>query len=126
MRVADDVVEHGLQLNRKGLGRVGRLRRNDEVLAVIRRGKKYRTPYALVYTLPSRQVRFTCVVGKKVSRSAVIRHRIQRQLREIMREALSSTDVKYDIVLIAIPPIVEVESYDKLRQAVNSVLKNLQ
>lgn len=108
------------------MGKIGRLRRNDDVLAVLRRGKRYRTPHALIHVLPSDEMRVTCVVGKKVSPSAVTRHRIQRQLREIAREVLPSIPHTYDVVILAIPPILRVESYEELRQAVISALKNLQ
>ncbi|MEX0649571.1 MAG: ribonuclease P protein component [Candidatus Andersenbacteria bacterium] len=108
------------------MARIGRLRHKDDVLAVIRHGKKARTPYALIYIQPSKNLRMACVVGKKVSRLAVQRHRIQRQLREILREVAPSFSTPVDIVAVALPPAKTVESYTILKQAIISAVSKLQ
>ncbi|MEX1112262.1 MAG: ribonuclease P protein component [Candidatus Andersenbacteria bacterium] len=106
---------------------IGRIRHTAEVLAVIRRGQKIRTPYLLLYLLPAKQWRMACVVGKKVSKSAVVRHRIQRQLREIVRDVVvGASGGPYDVVVVALPSAVKVDSHQILRQAVISAVSKLQ
>lgn len=105
---------------------IGRIRHKDEVLAVLRGGRKIRTPYALIYVRPARESRMACVVGKKVHALAVGRHRLQRQLRESVRQAIPSLSASYDIVVVALPAAAKLESYTVLRQAVISAITQLQ
>lgn len=50
--------------------------------------------------------RFAFIVSTKISKKAVIRNKIKRQLREIVRKNLSNIKSGVDIVIIAKPEII--------------------
>ncbi len=80
-----------------------RLSSSRDIERVIKSGVRIPTEHTVLYGLPasSGASRVACVVGKKVHKSAVIRHRIQRRLRAACREALLTISGAYDIVVIA-------------------------
>lgn len=51
--------------------------------------------------------RFGFIVGTKVSKKAVQRNKIKRQLREIIRSKIKSIKTGYDFLIIALPKILE-------------------
>ena len=82
-----------------------RLLKSEQYRIVLRQGKKLFNPLFLLFILPNNQMqsRLGITVSKKVSKRAVDRNRIKRQVREFFRlnENLSSN---CDVVLIANPP----------------------
>ena len=59
---------------------------------------------------------FGISISKKVSKRAVVRNRIKRQLRAIIRDRLSSISPGWQIVIIVRPSAVECEFADFLRE----------
>lgn len=57
--------------------------------------------------------RFGVVVGLKISKKAVDRNRLKRQLREIMRKHLGATKPSFDIMVLVQKSAVEA-SYEEL------------
>jgi ribonuclease P protein component len=106
------------------LPRRRRLHRQEDIIRVVRTGQKIITPYVIIHYLPADKAsRIACVVGKKVSLSAVARHRYQRWLREIVKAAIPSSDSRaYDMVWVGRPTLVNV---DKLGTLKDSVLPHL-
>ncbi len=91
--------------------RRNRLGRRSDVLRVIHSGKKTRLPHVLVYVYPTDPTslsRHTCVVGKKVAKSAVARHRFQRWLREAVRTTW--TKKGYDVVWMGLPSLTSLSA----------------
>lgn len=77
-----------------------------------------RTPWAMMYVLspsPAKRVRVSCIVGKKVDRRAVARHRYQRWLREIFRHWSQRLPRPADVVIVALPPIKDMARLTELR-----------
>jgi ribonuclease P protein component len=67
------------------------------------------------------------VVSQKVAKHAVVRHKIQRRLREIIRHSLPkyrSVAQGYDIVFMARPPAKEA-SFSDLQDAIHKILNSL-
>lgn len=66
-------------------------------------GLRVQTEHAVIYGAPSPSgaIRFACIVGKKVHKGAVVRHRIQRRLREACKASMVAISGAYDIVVIA-------------------------
>ena len=66
-------------------------------------GARVQTEHVVIYSAPSLSGTFrcACIVGKKVHKSAVIRHRIQRRLREACKQCMVAISGAYDIVVIA-------------------------
>lgn len=91
------------------LPRAHRLRASQDIQAVVRRGRCLTTPAVRVCALPREASgsRVACVVGKRVHRHAVVRHRYQRQLRVLARRVLDRlpSNEAYDMVWVAQPGI---------------------
>lgn len=67
------------------------------------------------------------VVSQKVAKKAVERHKIQRQLREIMRHTLKTNMLLangYDMVVVARPSAYRA-SFGDLQKSVNGILTRL-
>lgn len=99
------------------LAREQRLRRSEDIMRVMRHGRRIKMPHALLYVAaaPNTEgVRVACIVGKRVHRSAVRRHSIQRRLRESVRTHLPRASSPVDLVVVAQPSIVEVRDFEQL------------
>ncbi len=68
--------------------------------------------------------RFGFIVGAKVSKKAVLRNRIKRQLSEIIREKIGKIEKGYDVIVIALPGILG-KSYQEIDKNVSKGLKKL-
>jgi ribonuclease P protein component len=68
--------------------------------------------------------RFGFVVSLKISKRAVIRNKIKRQLREIVRENLLNIKSGFDIVIIAKPEIVD-KNYQNIKNDLENLFKIL-
>jgi ribonuclease P protein component len=66
--------------------------------------------------------RFAIVAGTTVSKRAVVRNKLRRQLREILRSRLSHIRPGFDIVLIVRKPAIE-KTFEYLVQTVEGDLK---
>lgn len=102
------------------LRRTYRLQKEQDIKAVLRSGRTIRTARVRVHVLPTTrpQSRVACVVGARVSRSAVTRHRYQRWLRHIARSFIQSGRLRssYDMVWYALPSLVQCLKYQELEQ----------
>jgi len=65
--------------------------------------------------------RFAFIVSNKISKSAVKRNKIKRQMREVVRAKISLIRNGYDIVFIANPQIVK-KKYSDINEAVEKLL----
>lgn len=100
-----------------------RLRRNADILAVLRTGKQVRLKGLKVFLKqvpPAQPSRVACVVGKSVSSLATQRHRYQRWLRVLAREYVTGRPNGVDVVLVALPEIRTYPKLDSLRRVVSS------
>lgn len=68
--------------------------------------------------------RFGIIVSKKVSKKAVERNKIKRQIREILRLSLSEIKPGYDIIVIVSPNIMG-STYDKIKDSLFFCLKKI-
>lgn len=66
--------------------------------------------------------RIAVVVGTKVSKSAVVRNRIRRQIREVVRLNLAKIRPGYDLVIIA-KPEAKGRTQRELEQATLKLIK---
>jgi ribonuclease P protein component len=102
------------------LSRQFRLASRKDIMAVIRRGRKIATPHVLLYVCKNHErtsSRVACIVGKRVDASAVRRHRIQRWMREIARETISSLPQTLDMVWLALPSAREIRHKSELQES---------
>lgn len=87
------------------LPRHNRLGRAD-IETILRRGRRLETLYTRLYLKPGdkpERLRLAVVVGKRVAKSAVVRHRLTRQLRSAALACLPKRFTAYDMVLVAKP-----------------------
>jgi ribonuclease P protein component len=85
-----------------------RLRQSAAIERVVKTGALMRTPYVLLYRSPAPgqpTSRVACIVSKRVSKSAVVRHRYQRWLRQYARHVVAQKGPVFDIVLVARPSL---------------------
>ncbi|MBI4592205.1 ribonuclease P protein component [Candidatus Uhrbacteria bacterium] len=68
--------------------------------------------------------RFAVVAGVKVSKKAVVRNRLKRQVRAIVHEALPQLKQGYDVLLFLKPQAVG-KPFEQLQQEVLSGLKKV-
>ena len=68
--------------------------------------------------------RFGILVSAKVSKKAVERNKIKRQIREIIRLQQDKTKPGYDVVIITLPAILG-KNYQEIEQSVNRHFRKL-
>ncbi len=83
------------------LGSQNRLRNNNDLLYVLKKGMRHYSSGVLLYWTHNREdsVRIGCIVGKKFSRYAVKRNRQKRLLRSAMRDIVQDIVPGTDIVI---------------------------
>ncbi len=67
--------------------RASRLHTTQEILTVFRRGEKIRRGALTLYYLPHSETRVTVIVDTKLSKKAVVRNKLKRQLRTLLKQA---------------------------------------
>jgi ribonuclease P protein component len=84
-----------------------RITRSDDLRQVSRRGRRSGSETLVVHLLAAepadRSTRFGFVVSRAVG-NAVVRHRVQRQLRHLARERLRDLPPGTQVVVRALPP----------------------
>jgi len=99
------------------LPKENRLTKNTDFQAVYKKGKFFGTKLIhfkyMKNGLPNTRVGF--VVGTKVSKSAVKRNKIKRQIREVFRLKLDNIVKGYDIAVIVKPGATEME-YEEIEK----------
>ncbi|MEA3464355.1 MAG: ribonuclease P protein component [Patescibacteria group bacterium] len=68
--------------------------------------------------------RFGILVSVKISKKAVERNKIKRQIREIIRLWLGGIKPGYDVVIITLPAVLD-KSYDEINKSINRHFKKL-
>jgi ribonuclease P protein component len=97
-----------------------RLRKNTQILSVFRRGERIRRGFLTVYFLPGTQPAATVIVDTKLSKKAVVRNKLKRQLRSILQKGELPTG---SLVARAYPGL-EKESFASLQQLVGQCLNH--
>ncbi|ABW28090.1 ribonuclease P protein component [Acaryochloris marina] len=83
-----------------------RLKKNREFSVVYRKGKRQSTKYLVLRTYRSgansqkKPIRIGFSISQKVSKRAVVRNRIKRQLRAACRQLLPELQPGWDVVIV--------------------------
>jgi len=83
-----------------------RLSATTKITATLRAGRRHANPFFVLHVVKTNDTnaKFAFAVNKKIGNS-VVRHRITRQLREVVQQNLSSVPVGCHIVVRALPQI---------------------
>ncbi|MFN8673971.1 MAG: ribonuclease P protein component [Candidatus Sericytochromatia bacterium] len=107
------------------LSKEKRLRKNSDFEKVYHCGKSLSCKILVLYVLKKENpesIRFGFSISKKISKKAVIRNKIKRQLASIIRkESLNISDKSLDLVFIARKAILDA-NFDKINESVNYLL----
>ncbi|MGB9743517.1 MAG: ribonuclease P protein component [Minisyncoccales bacterium] len=101
------------------LARHYRLQKRKDIILVFKKGKTFKYQQLILKTRNNQlnNHRFTVIVSKKISKKAVVRNKIKRQLMELTRLKLNSLKNKpnqfKDNLLIALPGIEKKEFAEK-------------
>lgn len=95
-----------------------RLTKTKEIDFVFRRGKSSYDKLMGVKIIENqlKYNRFNIMVSNKVSKRAVVRNKIKRQLRAIIKQELDLLAIGKDCVIIALPPILE-KKYQSIQRS---------
>lgn len=106
------------------LPRESRLTKKADIDRVFKKGKGIFDSVAGIKFAPNELgvTRITVVVGTKVSKSAVKRNRVKRQLRAAIGEVYKNIKPGFDIMVLTSPKSLEAD-FETKQQHVNRVLK---
>jgi len=108
------------------LPKENRLTKNTDFQAVYKKGKFFGTKLIhfkyMKNSLPNTRVGF--VIGTKVSKSAVKRNKIKRQMRDIFRLKLDNIKKGYDIAVIVKPGAIDMD-YDEIVKNIDWALSKI-
>lgn len=112
--------------NDQRLRKTERLKKTKEFERVFRQGRKLVGKYvALHYIYNGEDLRRVGVtVSKRVDKKAVTRNRLKRRFREIFRTNKDLFPIGYDLVLRALPKILEAD-YGELRYEILKLAENI-
>ncbi|MBU1119294.1 ribonuclease P protein component [Patescibacteria group bacterium] len=101
-----------------------RLRKKKDIDAVHKKGRFSRHQFLSLKCAPNQQSasRFTFLVGTKISKKAVERNRVKRQLREITRGLLPNIVNGFDVLVFVRQDIIG-KKYEDLAQTLTILLK---
>ncbi len=88
-----------------------RLTKDTDIQSVLKKGKIFHHPFFNLKILPNnlKNSRFCIVISTKISKKAVVRNRIKRQIRAIIHKNLSNISQNYDFVILTKPTITIAE-----------------
>ena len=112
-----------------GLPKAHRLRDWREYRAVYEQGIRRYSPHLVLITLSAKvdrdskpETKFGISIGKKVSKKAVVRNQIKRQIKGIVRTKLSEIAPGWKIVIIVKPKAIECK-YEHFLRELEQLLK---
>lgn len=89
-----------------------RIRTDRDIKRVLKLGRKFNAPECSLYTLPNtlQHARIAVVVASGVSKKAIVRNRLKRQMRDVLRIAIQQKQFNYtiDIVIMIRPPATRI------------------
>ncbi len=108
------------------LSRENRISKDKEFDRVFKTGQSF---YGKVFGLKRAKndlglVRFGILINTKVSKKAVLRNKIRRQIREVLKSILPELRPGHDIVIIVFPLILDKEFFE-IRNLLIAGLKKL-
>jgi len=106
------------------LPRKYKLKKDNDFKKVFNKGKHYQKDFIKIKFLKNDLEinRFGLVIGLKISKKAVQRNKIKRQLEEVIQSELEQMKKGVDIIILVQPEIIEKE-YQEIREALIELFK---
>lgn len=106
------------------LPRENRLKREKEFEAVFKGGRMLKGKYVFLKFLGNgtEKTKIGFVVSKKVSKSAVVRNKAKRRMREVLRLMKDKIKDGLDIIIIALP-LIKDAGYKEIEKDIVSFLE---
>lgn len=103
-----------------------RLKKKKDFERVFKQGKNIKSKLFFIKFLLTQNnySRVGIVVSKKISKQAVKRNKIKRQLRAVAQKEIKSFSSIMDIIIIALPPIQKA-GYQEIEQSISQAFKNI-
>ena len=114
-----------------GLPKAHRLRDRKDYRAVYEQGIRRYSPHLTLIALPSEEnqdvvlipaTMFGISISKKVSKKAVVRNRIKRQIKGVIRTHLQSVNPGWKVVIVVKPKAIECK-YEHFLRELEELLK---
>ncbi len=114
-----------------GLPKAHRLRDRKDYRAVYEQGIRRYSPHLTLIALPPKENKdialipattFGISISKKVSKKAVVRNRIKRQIKGVIRSYLQSVDPGWKVVIVVKPKAIECK-YEHFLRELEELLK---
>lgn len=86
-----------------------------------KKGSRFNQPLLQLIYIPEDKLKVAVVVGKKVSKQAVVRNRLRRQTYHSLREALKVVGVNQGVFIVILRPQIK----DLPRPVFNQIKDNL-
>ena len=110
------------------LPKINRLTSSKDFQNITKTGVRVYTDIAVIYALANPTSQKKAQVGFIVSKlvgNSVVRHKISRQLRNIVNETLETIPGNIQIVIRALPKITEIEFSELNKMIIDSVAKSI-
>ena len=106
------------------LPRVNRLKKKKDFERVFKRGKGFKEDFLFLKIISNnlKASRFGFVVGKKISKKAILRNKIKRILREQVRTKLPKIKTGFDGVLVVVNSL-PAKDFKEIAEVVNKLFK---
>lgn len=106
------------------LSRRYKLKRNNDFKKVFKQGQYYQKDYIKLKVLANnlKISRFAFVIGLKISKKAVERNKIRRQLEEITRYKFDKIKTGFDVVIMPNSEIID-KSYKRIGKILISLFQ---
>lgn len=105
-----------------------RLLKKKDFHSVLEKGRFINNKFLYVKLIKNNKdsCRFGIIVSKKISKKAVVRNKIKRQIREIIRKNIPFiiNQEQLDLIIIAKKEITE-KSFTQIEEDINQTLKNV-
>jgi len=106
------------------LAKENRVTKKKDFALIFKKGSGFKEGFLFIKTILNKtnRSRFAFVVSQKVSKSAVVRNRIRRILKELVRRHLEGTKTGVDGVIVVYPGI-DPQKKDQITEGLEKLFK---
>ena len=103
-----------------------RLHLDKDIQNILKKGRIYFSPFFNLKILKNNlsNSRFCIIVSTKISKKAVVRNKIKRQLRSIIQKNITKFSPNYDIVILT-KPAITVTPFQDIEKTFQFLLKKI-